>query len=537
MRMVTKKLNELIAILRIRRIWLILTSRMENKDQYEVVVGLEVHAQLLTKSKLFCGDSISFGEEPNTHVSPVTLAHPGTLPKMNRKAIEMAVKMGLACQCEIVQQNYFARKNYFYPDLPKGYQVSQHTTPVCKAGSIKINIGNNEKKIRLNRIHLEEDAGKSLHDADPANTCIDLNRAGTPLIEIVSEPDLRSGEEAFIYLNEIRKLVRYLGICDGNMEEGSLRCDANISVRKKGETALGTRVEIKNLNSARNVKRAIEAESRQLIEILEQGGAIIQQTKSFDAGSGSSFAIRDKEDADDYRYFPEPDLPPFHLQDEFIERVRKTIPELPEVRTRRYISSFNLSEYDALVITEEKSFADYFEKIVSSLPSPSGVPELSEGKERSSLGVRHKSGANWMLGPVKAWLNENNKEIGEFPLTASQLVKLIGLVDTGKISFSSASTKLFGYLTKYPDADPEQSAKEMDLLQESDRLAILPIVDAVLEKFADKVMEYKKARPNGSSGRRKKGLLALFVGEVIKRSKGKADPKIVNELLIEKLKL
>lgn len=369
---------------------------MTGKDLYEVVVGLEVHAQLLTQSKLFCGDSIAFGAEPNTHVSPVTLGHPGTLPKMNRRAIEFAVKMGLACHCEIEKDNYFARKNYFYPDLPKGYQVSQHTTPVCKGGFVTIKTPEGTKNIRLNRIHMEEDAGKSLHDVDERNTCIDFNRAGTPLIEIVTEPDIRGGEEAFAYLSEIRKLVRYLEICDGNMEEGSLRCDANISVRKKGDTQLGTRVEVKNLNSIRNVKRAIDTEAKRLIDILKQEGTIVQQTRSFDANTGTTFAIRDKEDADDYRYFPEPDLSPFHLQDEFVELIRKSIPELPEARRKRYVSALQLSEYDALLITEEKAFADYFEQLIEKTPDC-------------------KASANWMLGPVKAWLNENNKEINDFP--------------------------------------------------------------------------------------------------------------------------
>jgi aspartyl-tRNA(Asn)/glutamyl-tRNA(Gln) amidotransferase subunit B len=481
---------------------------MTTHDSYEVVVGLEVHAQLLTQSKLFCGDSIAFGAEPNTHVSPITLGHPGTLPKMNKKAIELAIKMGLACNCEIVKLNYFARKNYFYPDLPKGYQVSQHTTPICKGGFIKIKTNAGEKKIRLNRIHLEEDAGKSLHDADINNTCIDYNRAGTPLIEIVTEPDLRSGEEAFAYLTEIRKLVRYLEICDGNMEEGSLRCDANISVRKKGETELGTKVEVKNLNSIRNVKRAIEAEAKRLIEILEEGGIITQQTRSFDANNGTTIAIRNKEDADDYRYFAEPDLTPFHLQDEFIERIRKSFPALPEQRIKKYIAEFQLSEYDATVLAEEKSFADYFEQIIL-------------------LTTNYKAAANWMLGPVKSWLNENNKEISEFPVSPAQLASVIKIIDLGKISFTSASTKLFTLLLENPDRDPEEMATEQNLIQQSDVSDIGPIVDGVLEKFADKVIEYKKG---------KKGLLGLFVGEVMKQSKGKADPKIINELLLEKLK-
>ena len=481
---------------------------MTDPDKYEIVIGLEVHARLLTQSKLFCGDSNAFGAEANTHVSPITLGHPGTLPKMNKKAIEFAIKMGLACHCEIETNNYFARKNYFYPDLPKGYQVSQHTTPICKGGFVKIKTSGGEKNIRLNRIHMEEDAGKSLHDQDTENTCIDYNRAGTPLIEIVTEPDLRSAEEAFAYVSEIRKLVRYLEICDGNMEEGSLRCDANISVRKKGETKLGTKVEVKNLNSIRNVKRAIEAEAKNLVEQLEKGDTIIQQTKSFDATTGTSFAIRDKEDADDYRYFAEPDLTPFHLQNEFIEAIQKTIPALPEERIKRYTDELHLSEYDAQVLTEEKEFSDYFEQAILHTQN-------------------YKATANWMLGPVKSWLNENNKQVNEFPVNPKQLAGLIDLVDTGKVNFSVASTKIFLELISYPSRDPGQIAIEKNLIQQSDASVIDPIIDQVLTKYADKVNEYKKG---------KKGLLSLFVGEVMKQSKGKADPKITNELLIEKLK-
>ena len=477
-------------------------------NAYEIVVGLEIHAQLLTQSKLFCGDSIAFGAEPNTHISPITLGHPGTLPKMNRKAIEYAIKMGLACNCSIQQYNYFARKNYFYPDLPKGYQVSQHTTPICAGGFIKIKTADGEKKIRLNRIHLEEDAGKSLHDIDPQNTCIDYNRAGTPLIEIVSEPDLRTSDEVFAYVTEVRKLVRYLEVCDGNMEEGSLRCDANISVRKKGDTKLGTKVEVKNHNSRRNVKRAVDAEAKRLIDMLEKGQTISQQTRSFDANTGTTFAIRDKEDADDYRYFAEPDLTPFELQDEFIEKIRKSIPALPEQRIQQYISSYQLSEYDSTVLTEEKAFADYFEGIIRHTEN-------------------YKAAANWMLGPVKTWMNEEAKEIEGFPLQPAKVAEMIGLVESGKVSFSVASGKLFQHLLKEPLADPAQLASQLNLLQESDASAIGPIIDTVLEKLADKVAEYKKG---------KKGLLALFVGEVMKQSKGKADPKLTNQLLLEKLK-
>ena len=400
---------------------------MNSSDQYEIVIGLEVHAQLLTKSKLFCGDSIAFGAEPNTHVSPITLGHPGTLPKMNRKAIEYAVKMGLACHCAIERFNYFARKNYFYPDLPKGYQVSQHTTPICKGGYVTIKSGGDTKNIRLNRIHLEEDAGKSVHDADVNNTSVDYNRAGTPLIEIVSEPDLRSAEEVYNYLSEIRKLVRYLDVCDGNMEEGSLRCDVNISARKTGDTRLGTKVEVKNLNSIRNAKRAVESEAQRLIDLLEKGETIVQQTRSFDAGSGTTFSIRDKEDAEDYRYFPEPDLTPFHLQEEFIEKIRKEIPVLYEERIQKYVTEYKLSEYDAVLLTEERLFSDYFEKIIQYVPD-------------------YKAAANWMTGPVKSWMNENNRSIEEFPVTAEKMSAVIQLVNSNKVSFSAASTRLFNAL-------------------------------------------------------------------------------------------
>src|ERR1700722_4415435 len=293
-----------------------------NYDAYEVVVGLEVHAQLLTRTKLFCGDSAAFGGEPNTHVSPITLGHPGTLPRLNRTAVEYAIRMGLACNSTIERNQYFVRKNYFYPDLPKGYQISQHTTPICIGGKVRIRTAAGDRDIALNRIHLEEDAGKSLHDIDPAYTGIDLNRAGVPLIEIVTEPDLRNGDEAYAYLTELRKLLRYLEVCDGNMEEGSMRCDANVSVRLKGETPLGTKVEVKNLNSIRNVRRAIEFEAGRLVGLVDQGIAVRQETRSFDADRKSTFALRTKEEANDYRYFADPDLPPFTVTDELLERVR-----------------------------------------------------------------------------------------------------------------------------------------------------------------------------------------------------------------------
>jgi len=484
---------------------------MATDQQYEIVVGLEVHARLLTKSKLFCGDSSVFGDEPNTNISPITLAHPGTLPKMNKEAIAFAIKLGLACHSEIEKQNYFARKNYFYPDLPKGYQVSQHTTPICKGGFVAIKTTLGEKKIPLNRIHMEEDAGKSLHDVYLDETALDYNRAGVPLLEIVTEPDIRSGDEAYAYLTELRKLVRYLEICDGNMEEGSLRCDANVSVRKMGDEKLGTKVEVKNLNSIRNVKTAIEYEAGRLISMIEKGEAIQQQTRSFDAASGTTFTIRDKEDAEDYRYFPEPDLTPFDLTDDFIQSIKESIPALQKERIENYVLVYQLNEYDSTALTEEREFADYFEQLVQS---------------NHKIEIKAKSAANWMLGPVKTWLNEAKKNITEFPIKPAKLSQLIQLVEENKMSFSVASSKIFPILIEDPEADPLEQAGKMSLLMESNSDYIQPIADAVLLQFEDKVKEYKKG---------KKGLLALFVGEVIKRSKGKADPKVVNEILNQKL--
>jgi aspartyl-tRNA(Asn)/glutamyl-tRNA(Gln) amidotransferase subunit B len=434
---------------------------------------------------------------------------------MNKEAIGFAVKLGLACHSEIEKQNYFARKNYFYPDLPKGYQVSQHTTPICKGGYVAIKTATGDKNVQLTRIHMEEDAGKSLHDVYVDETALDYNRAGVPLLEIVTEPDLRSGDEAYAYLTELRKLVRYLEICDGNMEEGSLRCDANISVRKMGETKLGTRVEVKNLNSMRNVKTAIEYEADRLITLLEKGDTVQQQTRSFDAANGTTFAIRDKEDAEDYRYFPEPDLTPFDLTDDLIESIKESLPVLQQERIKKYISIYQLSEYDAAALTEEKDFSNYFEQLIQ-----------SNNANVSNVPIKPKSAANWMLGPVRTWLNDENKNIDEFPLPAVKFCLLIKMVEENKLSFSAASSKLFPVLITNPNTDPLQEAAKMNLLMDSNSDYILPIADAVLLQFEDKVKEYRKG---------KKGLLALFVGEVIKRSKGKADPKVVNEILNQKL--
>ncbi len=476
-------------------------------DRYEIVVGLEVHAQLLTQTKLFCGDSASFGGEPNTHVSPITLGHPGTLPRLNKRAVEFAIKMGLACHSEIERNNYFARKNYFYPDLPKGYQITQHTTPICKGGVVTIRTATGEKEIRLNRIHLEEDAGKSMHDVDADSTCVDYNRAGVPLIEIVTEPDLRSSEEASAYLTELRKMLRYLDICDGNMEEGSMRCDANISIRLKGETALGTKVEVKNLNSIRNTRRAIEYESRRMIELVEQGQPIQQQTRSFDAGEGNTFALRTKEEANDYRYFADPDLPPFEVTDAFLAAIRAALPAMPAQLAVKYVNELHLPEYDARVICDDKETAAYFEKLILET-------------------TYYKGAANWLLGPVRSSLNEQGLSLSNFPLRPAALARLVQLVEEGKVNFSIASSRIFPILLADPSREPLEIALSLNLLQSSDTGEIAAWVEQALAKMPDKVLEYKKG---------KKGLIGLFVGEVKKLSKGKADPRLTNQLLLEKL--
>lgn len=479
---------------------------MNIQDKYEAVIGLEVHAQLQTASKLFCGDSIAFGASPNTHVSPITLGHPGTLPKTNAKAVEYAIKMGIACNCEIERDNYFARKNYFYPDLPKGYQTSQHTTPICKGGYVTIKTSEGIKNISLNRIHMEEDAGKSIHDLDDDFTCIDLNRAGTPLIEIVTEPCLHSSEEAYQYITELRRLVQWIEVCDGNMEEGSLRCDANISIRLKGVQTLGTRVEVKNLNSIRNVKKAIDFEIDRLIKIVESGGTVTQQTRSFDAVTDTTFSIREKEDANDYRYFACPDLPPFHLTDEFIHQIQSSLPELPNVLMHQLTVDFGLSEYDASQLCDEKNTSTYF---------------LATAKHQSN----YKSIANWMLGPIKQQLNDGNSSYEHIKLLPETLAALIKIVDEGKVNFSVASAKILPLVFE-SNKNPLTVAEEQNLLQVSDSNDLEVWVNTVIEQMPDKVAEYKKG---------KKGLIGLFVGEVKKLSKGKADPKIVTELLQQKL--
>jgi len=473
---------------------------------YEPVIGLEVHARLLTRSKLFCADANSYGGEPNTHISPITLAHPGTLPYLNEQALGQAILLGLACGSDIASCMYFERKNYFYPDLPKGYQLSQLKTPVCSGGFVEIAAEGAARKIALNRIHIEEDAGKSIHDADPQYSLIDLNRAGTPLLEIVTEPVIHSADEAFHFMLELRKLVRWLGICDGNMEEGSLRCDANISLRRKGEKKLGTKVEVKNLNSVRFMKKAIELELRRQADELESGGQITQHTRSFDAEKGVSFAMRYKEEADDYRYFPEPDLPPVIITAEMLREAKERMPELPAVLRKRFTERYRLQPHEAATLTEEKAMAQYFEELAA-----------QTGDARTA--------ANWMLTTIKAELNERNADIAEFPLSAAALAGLIRLVKSGRVSHSAAASEIFQEMMRHPEESAESIAHRLGLVQQSDAELAARYINDVLAQNPDKVKAYR----NG-----KKGLIGFFMGEVMKQSKN-IDPQVANKLLSEVL--
>lgn len=479
-----------------------------SKGQYEPIIGLEVHIQLLTKSKAFSSDSTEFGAMPNTNVSPISLGHPGTLPRFNQQTLAFAVKLGIACGCSITEENRFARKNYFYADLPKGYQITQDNTPICRGGRIRIKTGNGQTKdIHLTRIHMEEDAGKSMHDRDPFDSLIDLNRAGVPLLEMVSEPEIQSSEEAYQFLTEVRKLVRYLDICDGNMEEGSLRCDANISIRKKGFKGFGTKVEVKNMNSIKNVQRAIEYEISRQTEILDKGEIIKSETRSFDAVKGTTFSLRTKEDAMDYRYFPEPDLSPVYADSSYIAGIREIMPPLPDELHDRFCNEYMLSEYDAGILTDSRDIAIYFDLLCS-------------------LTKNYKAAANWVNGPVKSYLNEQAIDILEFPLKPLKIAEIINLVDSGKVSFTMASQNIFPILINNTERSASGIAEENNWLQDDNTQTINQWIDQALQRFPEKIIEYK----NG-----KKGLIGLFMGEVMKISAGKADPKLTNKLLAEAL--
>ncbi len=477
-------------------------------NKYETVIGLEIHVQLNTLSKTYCSDSTKYGSAPNTHISPISLGHPGTLPVSNKKVIEYAVRLGIALNCNIRERNEYARKNYFYPDLPKGYQITQDKTPICNGGYVTISEKNgNSKKINLTRIHMEEDAGKSIHDIDPFDSLIDLNRAGVPLLEIVSEPVIRSGEEAYNFISEVRKLVRYLDICDGNMEEGSMRCDANISVRLKGDTELRNRVEVKNMNSIRNVQKAIELEAKRQIEVYEKGGKVDQETRNYNAAKNETSILRSKEDAHDYRYFPEPDLSPVLINEDYIENIKNELPALPKELYNKYTKEFGLSDYDAKNLTDSKGIALFYNQI-------------------SNHTKEYKMAANIVMGALKSHLNDKAIDIEKLNLSPVRISEMIQLIKEDKISSSKATQELFPLMIKQPDISALKLAEENQLIQESDSDALLEFVKQVISKFPDKAKAYK----NG-----KKNLLGLFMGEIMKLSKGKADPKIANKIIREEL--
>ena len=473
--------------------------------KYETVIGLEVHAQMLTDTKIFCGCSTKFGSEPNTQTCPVCIGMPGVLPVLNKKALWFAIKTGLATDCRISSFSRFARKNYFYPDLPKGYQISQYELPVCEHGYIGIIVDGNVKKIGITRIHMEEDAGKNIHEGAGTYSFVDLNRAGVPLMEIVSEPDIRSPQEAVGYMKKLRAILRYLGVCDGNMEQGSLRCDANISLRPVNQTEFGTRTEIKNINSFRFVEKALEYEIKRQIKVIESGGRIVQETRLWDPNRGVTESMRGKEEAHDYRYFPEPDLVPVVVEKEWIDEINSALPELPDVKRERFISGYGLPAADADLLVSEKPLADWYEEAVK-------------------LGGRPKSVANWVMGDLMRLLNADNKVIEDCSLKPSQLVDMLRLMDNGTISGKIAKSVFEEIYTT--GKDPAGIVKDKGLVQISDSGEIEKAVDDVISKYLKEVERYR-------AGEEK--LIGFFVGQVMKVTKGKANPQMVNDLLRKKL--
>ena len=477
-----------------------------SKEDYEVVIGLEVHAELSTKTKIFCSCPTTFGAEPNTHICPICTAMPGTLPVLNEKVVEYAVKAGLATNCEISKDSKNDRKNYFYPDLPKAYQISQFDKPLCEHGYIEIEDDDgNKKKVRLLRIHIEEDAGKLNHNEFGVGSLVDLNRAGVPLIEMVSEPDIRSSREAEQYLRKIKSILEYIEVSDCKMQEGSLRADVNVSVRKKGEEKFGTRTEMKNMNSFRAIVRAIEYEKDRQIEVLEEGGKIEQETLRWDDINGRTSSMRDKEDAQDYRYFPDPDLVAIRLSDEYVENIRKSLPELPESRRDRYIKEYNLSEKDAKLLTSSKYLSNLFE----------GALEICGNA---------KAVANWILSDISRILNEKELEPENIPFTAEQLAKMLQLIDKGTIS-SAIAKKVLTELFENPK-DPEEIIKEKGWIQISDEGAIKEVVMKVLENNPQSVADFKGGKDKA---------LGFLVGQAMKETKGKANPQMLNKMFLEEL--
>ncbi|HBA89782.1 MAG TPA: Asp-tRNA(Asn)/Glu-tRNA(Gln) amidotransferase GatCAB subunit B [Geobacter sp.] len=475
--------------------------------KYQVVIGLEVHTQLTTNTKIFCGCSTRFGAEPNSQTCPVCLGFPGALPVLNKKVVEYAIRAGLATNCSITKRNVFARKNYFYPDLPKGYQISQFDLPICQHGHLDIDIEGETRRIGITRIHMEEDAGKLVHADIPGvdDSCVDLNRACTPLLEIVSEPDMRSPDEAIAYLKKLHQIVMYLGICDGNLEEGSFRCDANVSLMPVGSSTFGTRAELKNINSFKFIKQAIEYEMERQAEILDEGGRIIQETRLFDPNTGTTRSMRGKEEAHDYRYFPDPDLVPIIISDEWIEEARGTLPELPEAKRARFMTDLALPEYDAEVLVASRELAQYFEDTFTLFPQAKTV-------------------SNWVMGEVTRALNDDGRSISDCPVTPALLADLLKLMEKGTISGKIAKT-VFDEMYKSGKA-PEKIVEEKGLVQVSDTGAIEAMIDEVLEKNPGQVAEYRGG---------KETLFGFFVGQVMRASKGKANPALVNEMLLKKL--
>jgi len=477
----------------------------KNNNEYEVVIGLEVHAQVLSESKLFSTSPTKFGAEPNTQVSLVDAAFPGMLPVINEFCIKQAVKTGIGLNAKINKKSIFDRKNYFYADLPQGYQISQYKNPIVGEGTVILDLPDGEKKIGIERLHLEQDAGKSIHDIDPKNTFVDLNRSGVALMEIVSKPDLRSLEEVNLYIKKLRSIMKYLGTCDGNMQEGSLRADVNVSVRKKGKKELGTRCEIKNVNSIKFMQMAIDFEANRQVDILEEGGKIDQETRLFDTKKNETRSMRSKEDAHDYRYFPDPDLLPLEFTDEFINELKKNIPELPDEKKKRFIEKFKLSPYEANILVSDIDTSKYFEEVI----------------KNSDI----KLSTNWITGELFALLNEKNLNISESPISAQNLSKLINLIKDGTISGKIAKS-VFEIMAK-GNIDPQKIIEEKGLKQQSDPKQLEKIVDKVIKENEDKVKEFK-------SGKDK--LFGFFVGLVMKISEGKANPQLVNEILKKKLK-
>ena len=476
-----------------------------NDTEYEVVIGLEVHAQVLSKSKLFSSSPTKFGAEPNSQVSLVDAAFPGMLPVINEFCIKQAVKTGIGLKAKINKRSIFDRKNYFYADLPQGYQISQYKNPIIGEGEVILDMPNGEKVVGIERLHLEQDAGKSIHDMDPQNTFVDLNRSGVALMEIVSKPDLRSLDEVNLYIKKLRSIMRYIGTCDGNMQEGSLRADVNVSVRKKGQKNYGTRCEIKNVNSIKFMQMAIDYEANRQVDVIEEGGVVDQETRLFDTKKNETRSMRSKEDAHDYRYFPDPDLLPLELTDEFINDLKKNIPELPDEKKKRFIEKFKLSSYEANILVSDIETSKYFEEVI----------------KNSDV----KISTNWITGELFALLNEKNLEIIDSPISAKNLSKLINLIKDGTISGKIAKT-VFEMMAD-GDIDPQKIIEDKGLKQQSDPKELEKLINKVVNENQEKVKEYK-------SGKEK--LFGFFVGQVMKISEGKANPKLVNDILKEKLK-